>query len=495
MATAETTHRLKREMSGFGGLVITLSNLSPSIGVFLAGSDVIHQAGSWVIGACCLAIALGVLVSGLYAELGSAFPHAGGDYTLIGRTVGPTAGIATLCSNLVGLPIALALSGLGVADYLQVIWPGLAALPVALACVAAVTILAALSVRMNAWITGLCLAVEFASLIATATLGFAHPHRDLIGATVHPLTAAAHGGLGSVPLVMMGVAGAGAVYAFNGYGSAVYFGEEVIGARRKMAWMVFGALGLAALAILPPLAGVIVGARDLAGLAASPAPVSAFIHDTASPGLAAAISLGVAIAIFNAMIAVALVGGRLLYAASRDQLWGPAANRAFCRVHPRFGSPWVATLALGATGLLLCLVPLSTLIMINGNGAAFGYALLAMAVILGRRSGTTAHTRARMPWHPIGPLVVLAAVATIGLAELFDTGSGRTGLLVTGVILGAGAVFYRVVVRQRGVWAPRGDRGRGADHCAQARWAVGDHRIIVLQSERDDPAFDFFRKR
>ncbi len=453
MTTPAPTHKLKREMSGFGGLVITLSGLSPSIGVYLAGSDIIHGAGSWVIGACCLAVALGLVVSGVYAELGSAFPHAGGDYTLIGKTLGPTMAIATLVGSLTGLPIALALSGLGVAEYLRVIWPGLEALPVALACVATVTVLAALSIRMNSWVTGVFLVAEVLSLTITAWLGFAHPHRDLLAATLHPMLSAAHGGLVPVPLVMMGVAGAGAVYAFNGYGSAVSFGEEVVGARHKMAWMIFGALGLAALTILPPLAGVIVGAKDLAAISAAPAPVSAFIHEAASPGLAAAVSLGVAIAIFNAMIATALIGGRTLYACSRDQLWHPAANRAFASVHPGFGSPWVATLVLGAGGLALCTVPLATLIMINGNGAAINYALLALGVILGRRSGSTRETQSRMPWHPVGPIVVILAVLAIVVAELYDTGSGRTGLLVTALFLAAGALYYNFIAKRRGVWA------------------------------------------
>jgi amino acid transporter len=453
MTAVAAPHKLKREMSGFGGLVITLSGLSPSIGVYLAGSDIIHGAGSWVIPACCLAVLLGLVVSGVYAELGSAFPHAGGDYTLIGKTLGPTMAIATLVGSLTGLPIALALSGLGVAEYLRVVWPGLGALPVALACVAAVTVLAALSIRMNAWVTGLFLVIEVLSLAVTAWLGLAHPHRDLLMVAVHPMMAGVRGGLVSVPLVMMGVAGAGAVYAFNGYGSAVSFGEEVVGARSKMAWMIFGALGLAALTILPPLASVIVGARDLAEISAAPSPVSAFIREAASPGIAAAVSLGVAIAIFNAMIATALIGGRTLYACSRDQLWHPAANRAFASVHPGFGSPWVATLVLGAGGLALCTVPIATLIMINGNGAAINYALLAVGVILGRRSGSTRETRSRMPWHPVGPIVVILAVLGIVVAELYDTGSGRTGLLVTALFLGAGALYYNLIARRRGAWA------------------------------------------
>ncbi len=440
-------------MSGFGGLVITLTNLSPSIGVFLAASDVIHQSGSWVLGAGCLAVLLGVLVSGLYAELGSAFPHAGGEYTILSKTLGPTFGFGIAISSLLTNPVALALSAIGVTDSLRQVWPGLPPLPTALGCIVIVSILAALSIRLNALITGLFLLVEIAALAATAVIGFAHPHRDLIATALHPQMTNGHGGLMGVPLGVMGLAGAGAVYAFNGYGSAIFFGEEVMGARRKMWWMVLGALGVGAATILPPVAAVIVGARDLGALSASETPVLTFLHEATSPAMANAISLGVAVAIFNAMIAIALTGGRGVYAAARDGAFPEAVNRPLRRVHADFGSPWVATLVLGVGGLFLCLLPLNTLIIINGNSAGIVYALLAVAVIRGRQTGATAASRSRMILHPVGPVLVILTMLAIVTAGLTQPGSGRTGLLVAAGILVVGGAYYQLAVRRRGVWA------------------------------------------
>jgi len=445
--------RLKREMSGFGGLVITLTNLSPSIGVFLAASDVMHQSGSWVLAACCLAVVLGVLVSGLYAELGSAFPHAGGEYTILGKTLGPTFGFGIAISSLLTNPVALALSAIGVTDSLRQLWPDLPPLPTALSCIVIVSVLAALSIRLNALITGLFLVVEIAALAATTVIGFAHPHRDLIATTLHPQMTNGHGGLMAVPLGVMGLAGAGAVYALNGYGSAIFFGEEVKGARRKMWWMVLGALGVGAATILPPVAAVIVGARDLGALSASETPVLTFLHEAASPAMAKAISLGVAVAIFNAMIAIALTGGRGVYAAARDGAFPEVISRALRRVHATHGSPWIATLVLGVGGLFLCLLPLNTLILINGNSAGIVYALLAIAVIRGRRTGSTSASRSRMILHPVGPVIVIVTMLSIIAAGLSQAGSGRVGLLVAAGILCAGGAYYQLVVRHRGDWA------------------------------------------
>ena len=451
--TSNSPPRLRREMSGLGGLVITLTNLSPSIGVFLAASDVIHQSGSWVIGAGCLAVLLGVLVSGLYAELGSAFPHAGGEYTILSKTLGPTFGFGIAISSLLTTPVALALSAIGVTASLREVWPTLLPVPTAMGCIVVVSILAALSIRVNALITGLFMVVEIAALVATAVIGFAHPHRDLIATALHPQMTNGHGGLMAVPLGVMGLAGAGAVYAFNGYGSAIFFGEEVKGARRKMWWMVLGALGVGAVTILPPVAGVIVGARDLGALSASETPVLTFLHEATTPAVADAISLGVAVAIFNAMIAIALTGGRGLYAAARDRAFPEAISRPLSRVHVTFGSPWIATLLLGLGGLFLCLVPLNTLIIINGNSAGIVYALLALAVIRGRRTGSTAASRSRMILHPVGPVIVILTMLSIIASGLASSGSGRTGLLVAAGILCVGGLYYQLVVRHRTDWA------------------------------------------
>ena len=448
-----TTPKLRREMSGFGGMVITLTNLSPSIGVFIAAPVVIQQSGSFAVVACLLAFVLGLIVSGVYAELGSAFPHAGGDYVLIGATLGPTLRFASLAGMLVTFPVAMALSGLGVANFLKVLVPAIDPAPFALVCIVGVTALAALSVRMNVWITGLFLAVEIAAMLATAVLGFAHPHNDLFQAVLHPVMAAPGGGLQRTPLLAMGLAGSAAVYVMNGYGGAVIFGEEVIGARRKMVWIIYGALCLGAVAIIPPVAAVIVGAPDLVRLSASATPLQDFVLTAGGPRVAAAISLGVALAIINAMIAISLMGGRVLYAAARENAWHAGLNGALSKIHGRYGSPWVATLALSAVGLLLCLLPLPVLVMINGSGAAFSYGLLALALIAGRRSGATKSSRSPMPWHPVGPCLVILIAVGLMAAALTDKAAGRPGVLVGLGVMAAGALYYRLVVRPAKAWA------------------------------------------
>ena len=87
---------LRRELSAFAVLLLTLSSLSPVVSVFGVGGDVLHQAGAAAAGLFGLAILGAVVWAVVYAELGSAYPYAGGDYVGVGRVLGGWAGVVTL---------------------------------------------------------------------------------------------------------------------------------------------------------------------------------------------------------------------------------------------------------------------------------------------------------------------------------------------------------------------------------------------------------------
>jgi amino acid transporter len=446
---------LARTMGGVGALLITLSGLSPSIGVFVVGSDVLHQAGAATFICFVAAALLGVAIANVYAELAAAFPETGGEYTIVGRALGPAWGFAMLGLNLLTFSIAPAMTALGVATYLDAVIPGMAPIPVAIALVALCMGLSVLNVRLNAVVTGLFLSLELASLAVVAFLGFTHAHRGAVALVTHPVMLTGAGRLAPVSLAGIGIGVAAAIYAFDGYGSVVYLGEEIRDAPRRMAVVVFWALGLAALFQLAPILAVLVGAQDLASLMRAPSPLLGFIRDVGGPALAKAMSLGIALALFNAMIASALMGGRQLYSSGRDHAWPRHLSHAFARLHPRFNSPWVATLAVGVTSILWCLVKLEVLVILIGDGTAAIYVCMCLAALRSRRSGVAAHSPYRMPWFPVLPILALTALAGVGLTDLLDA-DGRKGLLASTIVVVLSALYYRIVVRPRGMWAHRG---------------------------------------
>ena len=449
-----TSGGLTRSMHGFGALLITLSCLSPSIGVFIVGSDVLHQAGTAVFACFGAAAMLGLAMAAVYGELASAFPQTGGEYTILARALGPGWGVSALGLNLLGFGTAQSLSGLGVASYLQAVFPGLPAVPTAAALVMIVTATGILNIRVGAGVTGVFLAVELLALGVLAGLGFAHPHRSFAAAVLHPVTLGGAGALVPVALAVAGAATAAGVYAFNGYGSVVFLGEEMHEAPRRIAKVVFLALGLAVVTELVPLLAVLVGAPDLRALLAAKNPMAAFIAGAAGPGMSKVMSLAIALAIFNAMIAVALMAGRQLYSTGRDRLWPPALSRTLARVHPRLGSPLNATLVMGAAALAGCFVDPRVLVLVLGNGNVALYIGLCLAVIAGRRSGATRHTGWRMPLFPLAPLLALAALLAVIWFDLHDR-AGAEGLAATAVTIAVAATYQQLVLRRRGDWIYR----------------------------------------
>ena len=448
-----TPAALARTMGGFGALLITLSGLSPSIGVFIVGSDVMHQAGSSTLLCFAAAALLGVAIANVYAELSAAFPETGGEYTIVGRALGPAWGFAMLGLNLLTFAIAPAMTGLGVATYLQVVTPGLPAVPTAMIAVALCMGTAVLNVKVNAWVTGAFLSVELISLAVVAWLGFCHPQAGALARIAHPVLLA-HGQLVPVSLAGLGIGAAAAIYAFDGYGSVVYLGEEIKDAPKRIARVVFWALGLAVVWQLTPLLAVLIGAPNLQSLFAAESPVPAFIAAAGGPTLAKVMSLGVALALFNAMIASALMGGRQLYSSGRDRAWG-RLSPSFARLHPRFNSPWIATLTVGGVSLLLCLVKLNVLVILIGDGTAGLYICMSLAALAGRRSGLTARAAYRMPLFPLLPWLALAGLLAVGVADLFDA-DGRKGVAASVIVVVLSALYYRFVLKPRGAWAHRG---------------------------------------
>lgn len=449
---------LTRSMRRAGTLLITISGITPAASVFIMGQDVIHQAGTGAVLCFALAALLGIATAFVYAELSSAFPLTGGEYSMIGRTMGPVWGFMALGLNLFGGALGQAVTALGLADYLAVVAPGLPPLPVALAVTALTTLVTLLNIRLNAKITGAFLLVELAALGVMTALGLAHAHRSFAEVAFAPVMPAA-GGLTHTPWAVVGLATAGAIYAYNGYGGACYFGEEMYEARTKVAWVVFASLFVAVAAEFVPVAAAMVGAGDLKAVLGADKPLPAFLRAAGGDFVDKAVSLGVATAIVNAMIAIGLINARQLYCSGRDGVWPGPLNRWMAAVHPRFRSPWIATLVMGVATAACCLLPLELLIMLTGTGLAVVYAGVSLAAIAGRRNGTTDVGHYRMPAFPFWPIAALVGLAGVGFASVLDPDVGRPSLAANLVVMLVSAAYYLVYLKRRGGWTLRGADG------------------------------------
>ena len=443
---------LQRSMALLGALFLTLSASTPASSIFVIVPDVLTQAGTGAAISMGIAAVIAVCVAQVYAELASAFPMAGGEYAMTGRTLGPMAGFVVLGLNLTNSLLATAVLALGVSDYLGAVIPGLQPIPTALAVIAASTLLGVLNIRTNAWVTGIFVGVEMLALGVLAWLGFIHPARGLGEVIAHPLALSAAGALQPTAPAAIGLAVAVAVFAYDGYGSTVYFGEEMHGARKRIGRTILFALLVTVVAELVPLLAVLTGAPDLKALLGAKAIFSAFVASAGGETIGRLMGVGVGLAIINAVIALVLLSARQLYSTGRDETWGAGASRLLTRCHPTLHSPWVATLVTGVLASGLCFVDLKLLLIVTGTGVAIIYAILCVAVIAGRRSGSTVMGHFRMPLYPLAPVLALIALAGVLWSDWIDPAEGRPGLFAALGVAVISAIYYLAVLKPRGGW-------------------------------------------
>ncbi|AXB41727.1 APC family permease [Amycolatopsis albispora] len=439
---------LRRGLRTLGTLLITLSAISPASSVFVIAPGVLTGAGSGAFYSFVAAAVVGVFMAFVYAELASAFPLAGGEYAITARTLGRLPGFVVLGIMIVTQVLILAVIALGVGTYLGVLIPGLSA-PVAAAVTCVVAgLVAVFDIKLNAWITGVFLAIELLALAVVAALGLLDPVRPFTELLTQPV--AADGGPATVGAIV--VATSVAIFAYNGYGSAVYFGEETQDAGRGVARAILLALGITVLAELVPVTAVLLGSADLGALFSAPNMLSHFVTERGGGTLDTVVSLAVALAIINAVLAIVLISSRLVFSSGRDRAWPAPVNRALAKVHPRFGTPWVATIGTGVVAAVLCFVDEQVLLVVTSTAIVVVYAALCLGAIAGRRSGATAHARYRMPWFPVAPVLALAALGFVLYQNARDPEIGRPSLLVTAGIALLAVVYYLLVRRRRGGW-------------------------------------------
>lgn len=440
-------------MGVLGALFLTLSAETPASSVFVILPGVIQAAGSGALISMAAAGLVALCMALTYAELGSTFPSAGGEYAIVGSVLGPLSGFAVLGVNLFALVVSSAVFSLGVADYLGALLPGVSPVGTALAALAIATGLGVLNIRASAAVTGGFLLVELAALVLVTALGVSAPARPLLQLVAHPQALGPDHALAGVGLGALASGVVVGLFAYDGYGSAIYLAEEVREVRRRLVQAVLWALAATTVAEMASLAGVLIGAPDLKGLlGAGDAMIADFTIRAGGAALGRAVSAGVALAILNAAIATVLMTGRQLYATARDGVWPGRAGRWLAQVHPRFGSPWAATLLAGALSAGLCLLPMGVLLMLSGAGTTLIYLALTLACLLhgGGRSRTAGW---RLPLWPLPPLLALALLLVFAAASLKDAAVSFAAALGCA---GAAALYYAMALKGRGAWRLRG---------------------------------------
>jgi basic amino acid/polyamine antiporter, APA family len=420
-------------------------------GVFLVTSDMARAVGSavlvfaaWLVGG--LIVLFGAFC---YAELGAAFPKAGGPYVYLDRGLGPLWGfLFGWMSSFLERPVAMATLAAGFLRFLGFLMPGVAAplftthlgtytftftvaQPLAAAVVVIVTAINYLSVSMGGTIQIVLTSLKVGAIALIVVLGFALGKHSAVAAA--PLIT--HAGLGTLGAFLTALVPA--MWAYNGFNDLGDVGEEIEQPHRNIPRaIIFGLLTVGALYLLANV--VYFHTLPFTQLAQSQHVASDVVQSFAGRQGAAWLTFAMAISALGALHVVVLTGARIPYAMARDRLFFGFAER----IHPRFHTPSGALVFLGAVAAALALTgTFEELYSLFVFAVWIFFALAALALIRLRRTKPELPRPYRTwgyPWTP--SIFFVAAVALTANLWLVRPVRSSLGLAV---ILAGVPFFYR----------------------------------------------------
>jgi amino acid transporter len=434
---------LSRALSVLGNIALTLSAITPASSLFIIVPVLFATTGSGTFLSLVIAAVIGVAMALCWAELGSAYPIAGGDYAITTRVLGRAAGFLALVLGGVAQAVLIpAVIALGMSTFLAPLFSADPKL-VAAIVMAAATVLAVFGVRFNAFVLGVFLVGELVAVAVVVVLGLVNAQQP-VSELFSPHVFSADGGASALTTGII-VASLGiALFVYNGYAGAIQFSEETEGPSDGIARAILVSLGIAVAAILVPVVALLLGTPSLSALTTDANPLQYLITELGGSTLYDVISLAVAGAIFNATVALLLLYSRIFFSSGRDRAWPGPINDWLAAVHPTRHTPWVATILGGVIGIaLVLLTDVLTLSTWTGVALAIDYGLIAIAALVSRLRSPGLKRPYRMPLWPVAPLVGIAGCALVLSKQ------AEKDLRVAAIVAAGALVYYLVFLRPR----------------------------------------------
>ncbi|OKH70305.1 transporter [Mycobacterium sp. SWH-M5] len=359
---------LQRRLGTVDAVTIGLGSMIGA-GIFVALGPAAAAAGSGLLIGLALAAVVAYCNATSSARLAAIYPQSGGTYVYGRERLGEFWGYLAGWSFVVGKTASCAAMALTVGSYA---WPEQAH-AVAVGAVVALTAVNYVGVQKSALLTRVIVAVVLAVLAAVVVLllgsGSAEPSRLALGDDV-----SAGGVLQAAGLLF---------FAFAGYARIATLGEEVRDPARIIPRAIRIALGLT-LVVYAVVAAAVLAVLGTDGLAGAAAPLADAVVAVGSGQWQPLVRAGAAIAALGSLLALILGVSRTTLAMARDRHLPPALGV----VHPRFGVPHRAEVAVGVVvAVLAAVADLRGAIGFSSFAVLLYYAIAnASAATLGRRA-------------------------------------------------------------------------------------------------------------
>lgn len=433
--THEPEHALKRSLSA---LDLTVFGVGVIIGTgifVLTGTVAKNNAGP----AVALAFVAAGVVCGLaalcYAELASTVPVAGSAYTFSFATLGELPAWIIGWDLVLEFALGTAVVAVGWSGYVRSLLDNAGwHLPQALSgtsdakgfgfdllaflLVLLLTGVLVLGMKLSARVTSVVVAIKLAVVLLVIVAGtFFIKTENYKPFIPHAAGTSKESGL-NAPLIqqmfgyaptsfgVQGIFTAAAVvfFAFIGFDIVATAAEETKNPQRDMPRGILGSLFICT-ALYVAVSVVVTGMQKYTDLSVD-APLADAFKATGHPWFAGVISFGAAVGLTTVCMILLLGQTRVFFAMSRDGL----IPRFFSRVHPQFHTPYRSTVLLGGLiAVIAGFTSISELAALVNIGTLFAFVLVAVGVIILRRTRPDLPRSFRTPWVPVLPIASVAA--------------------------------------------------------------------------------------
>jgi basic amino acid/polyamine antiporter, APA family len=458
--TEDPEHGLRKELS-WVDLIVYGVGVIVGTGIFVVTGAVAKQyAGP----ATALAFVASAVVCGLaalcYAEFASTVPVAGSAYTFSYASIGE------LPAWIIGWDLVLELAlGAGVvaggwSGYVSNLLSNVGInVPTALshksghfgfdilaaALVLVLTGIVMAGMKLSARVTGVVVAIKVTVVLIVIFAGLFF----ITGSNYSPfLPASKPNPSGSsdlhAPLVqvmfgftpssfgIMGIFSAAAVvfFAFIGFDIVATAAEETRNPQRDMPRGIFGSLAVCTV-LYVAVSLVVTGMQKYSRLDTT-APLATAFKSVGAPFWSGLISFGAAVGLTSVVMILLLGQTRVFFAMSRDGL----LPSAFSRIHPKYGTPYRTTVLLGViVALIAGFFTVGELEEMVNIGTLFAFVVVAIGVIVLRRTRPDLPRAFRAPWVPVLPVLSVCASLWLMINLSVETWLRFAGWMVLGFVI------------------------------------------------------------
>lgn len=417
------SQELKRTLGALDVAVIVLGAIIGS-GIFLVPGTVLQNSGT--VGVALTVWILGGILSFLgalsYAELACMTPKTGGLYVYVRDAFGPLAAFSygwTLF--LVIASGAVAALGVAASTYLDQLF----GIGTTLKPVAAVVVVAAFGLLNVRGTKESAAILRIGTFLKVGALLFVIVALPVVGSGFSEVTSFWPERWDGAVLAGAGAAMISVLWAYEAWQYSTFVAGEVVEPQRNFPLGILG--GTLAVIVVYVLAAIAYTAGlGPARLAGSAAPAADAVSLHFGPLGGKLIAAAILVSILSALQAVILTATRVYFAMARDGVF----FRQMGEVHPKYGTPAFAIIAMTVWAALLALSgTFNTLLTYVVFVGWIFYGLGGLALLVLRRTQPDAPRPFKVPFYPLTPLLfVLSAVGLVVNTVVNDPVKGVIGI-------------------------------------------------------------------